>query len=97
MIAANYSTVRARFKDYLDQVAQGETVIVTRKNQQNALIINVDEFKRQLEKERRNATYDAMIDHALADVAAGRVTEVEIDFSDIEGEEEELGDAFFIH
>ncbi|MCL2194975.1 MAG: type II toxin-antitoxin system Phd/YefM family antitoxin [Oscillospiraceae bacterium] len=94
MIAANYSTVRARFKEYLDQVAQGETVIVTRKAQRNAVILDMETY-RQLEKAKRNAAYLTMLDEAFAQVQAGQLTEVDIDFSDIE-DDEDLQDAFFI-
>jgi len=87
MLVANYSTVRTRFKEYLDQVTEGnETVIITRKNDKNAVIISMADYNAMV-KARRNAEYLAMIDEAIAQMKAGRVTAVELDFSDLEGED----------
>jgi len=70
MLAANYSTVRTRFKEYLDQAANGETVIVTRKNQNHCVIINMEEYS-AMAKARRNEEYLAKIDQARARLDAG--------------------------
>ena len=87
MLAANYSTVRTRFKEYLDQVTEGnETVIITRKNEKNAVIISMEDYN-AMAKARRNAAYLAMLDEARAQMQAGRGTIVELDFSDLEGED----------
>ena len=87
MLAANYSTVRTRFKDYLDQVTQeNETVIITRKNEQNAVIVSMADYN-AMAKAQRNAEYLAMIDEARARIEAGYVTTIDIDFSDLEGED----------
>ena len=87
MLAANYSTVRTRFKEYLDQVTEeNETVIITRKNEKNAVIISMEDYN-AMAKARRNAEYLAMIDEAIAQAKAGRGTVVELDFSDLEGED----------
>jgi len=71
MLAANYSTVRNRFKDYLDQVMEGETVIITRKNQQNAVMMGIDEYN-ELKKIMRNMEYLKMLDEANARLEAGQ-------------------------
>ena len=71
MLAANYSTVRNNFKKYLDQVNNGETVIITRKNQQNAVILNMEEYS-ELAKAKRNAAYLAKIDEARERLEAGQ-------------------------
>ena len=87
MLAANYSSVRTRFKEYLDHVTEGnETVIITRKNEKNAVIISMAEYN-AMAKARRNAEYLAMIDEAVALMKAGRGTAVNLDFSDLEGED----------
>ena len=87
MLAANYSAVRTRFKEYLDHVTEGnETVIITRKNEKNAVIISMAEYN-AMAKARRNAEYLAMIDEAVAQMKAGRGTTLDLDFSDIEGED----------
>ena len=87
MLAANYSTVRTRFKEYLDQVTEeNETVIITRKNDKNAVIISMEDYN-AMAKARRNAEYLAMLDEARARVEAGHVTTIDIDFSDLEGED----------
>ena len=93
MLAANYSTVRTRFKEYLDQVTEGnETIIITRKNEKNAVIISMEEYN-AIAKLRRNAEYLAMLDEAAAQMKAGRGKTVDLDFSDLEGED--LGDEAF--
>jgi len=87
MLAANYSTVRTRFKEYLDQVTEeNETVIITRKNEKNAVIISMADYN-AMAKARRNAEYLAMIDEAIAGMEVGRGTTIDIDFSDLEGED----------
>ena len=45
MLAVNYSTIRNRLKDYCDRVTdENETVIVTRKDEKNVVIISLDEY-----------------------------------------------------
>ena len=45
MLAVNYSTIRNRLKDYCDKVTdEQETVIVTRKDEKNVVIISLDEY-----------------------------------------------------
>lgn len=73
MLAVNYSTVRENLKNYCDRVVDdNETVIVTRKNEKNVVIISLDEWN-ELQKLARNAEYLAGIDRSIADVKAGRV------------------------
>jgi len=87
MLAANYSTVRTRFKEYLDQVTEGnETVIITRKGEKNAVIISMDEYN-VMAKARRNAEYEAMLEESRAQLRAGQVHEHEL--IEVEGEEDE--------
>ncbi|MCL2300577.1 MAG: type II toxin-antitoxin system Phd/YefM family antitoxin [Firmicutes bacterium] len=87
MLAANYSTVRTRFKEYLDHVTEGnETVIVTRKGAKNAVIINMEKYN-AMAKAQRNAEYLAMLDEARAQLRTGQVQEHEL--IEVEGEEDE--------
>jgi len=52
MLAANYSTVRKNFKDYLDKASEGETVVILRKNQEVAVIISEDRYNSMLKAQR---------------------------------------------
>ena len=72
MLAVNYSTIRNNLKDYCDKVTDSqETVIVTRKDEKNVVIISLEKYN-QLEKAARNAEYLAMIDRGIAQVEAGK-------------------------
>lgn len=45
MVAVNYSTVRNNLKDYCDKATdQQETVIVTRKDEKNVVILSLERF-----------------------------------------------------
>jgi len=93
MLAANYSSVRTRFKEYLDHVTdENETVIVTRKDERNAVIISMAEYN-AMAKARRNAEYMAKIDESFAQMQAGQVKVIDIDFSDLD--DEDLSDEAF--
>ena len=62
MLAVNYSTIRNRLKDYCDRVTDDyETVIVTRKNERNIVLISLEEYN-AITKAARNAAYlDALV------------------------------------
>ena len=71
MLAVNYSTIRNNLKDYCDKATDfQETVIVTRKDEKNVVIISLEKYN-QLEKAARNAEYLAMIDRSMAQLEAG--------------------------
>ena len=73
MLAVNYSTIRENLKSYCDRVTdEKETVIVTRKDEKNVVIISLDEWN-ALQRSVRNAEYLNKLDRALADIRAGRV------------------------
>ena len=73
MLAVNYSTIRGNLKSYCDRVTDdNETVIVTRKDEKNVVIISLDEWN-ALQKAARNAEYLNKLDRSLADIRAGRV------------------------
>ena len=72
MLAVNYSTIRNNLKDYCDKVTDSqETVIVTRKDEKNVVIISLEKYN-QLEKAVRNTEYLAMIDRGIAQLEAGK-------------------------
>ena len=74
MIAANYSTVRDNLKQYCDQVSDcGETVIVTRKNKKNVVIISLEQWN-ALERAARNAEYLSSLDRSFDQLRSGRGT-----------------------
>ena len=83
MLAVNYSTIRNRLKDYCDRVTDNnETVIVTRKNEKNVVIISLEEYN-AITKAMRNAAYLDAIDRAMEQLATGHGTAHElIEFDD---------------
>ena len=45
MVAVNYSTIRSKLKDYCDRATdENETVIVTRKDEKNVVIISLEQY-----------------------------------------------------
>ena len=71
MLAVNYSTIRNRLKDYCDKVTDNyETVIITRKDEKNVVIISLDEYN-ALIKAAKNAAYLDMLDRSRAQIARG--------------------------
>ena len=78
MVAVNYSTIRNNLKDYCDKASdQHETIIVTRKNEKNIVLMSLDEYNR-LEKAARNNEYLAMIDRSIAQLETGKGQEHEL-------------------
>lgn len=71
MLAVNYSTISNNLKDYCDKVAdEFETVIVTRKDEKNIVIISLEEYNRMM-KAAKNAAYLDMIDRSMEQLANG--------------------------
>ena len=78
MLAVNYSTIRNNLKDYCDKATDNqETVIVTRKNEKNVVLMSLDKYN-QLEKAARNNEYLAMIDRGIAQLESGNGQEHEL-------------------
>ena len=72
MLAVNYSNIRNNLKYYGDKATDlYETVIVTRKNEKNVVLLSLEKYN-QLEKAARNAEYLAMIDRGIAQLEAGK-------------------------
>ena len=72
MLAVNYSTMRDNLKSYCDKATdEAETVIVTRKNEKNVVLISLDQYN-ALTKAVRNAEYLAKIDQSIAQLEVGK-------------------------
>ncbi len=72
MLAVNYSTIRENLKAYCDRVTDaGETVIVTRKDEKNVVIISLDEWN-TLQKAMHNLEYLAKLDLSLGQLKDGQ-------------------------
>ena len=57
MLAVNYSTIRNNLKSYCDKATdENETVIVTRKDEKNVVIISLEQYNSMM-KAARNAEY----------------------------------------
>jgi len=73
MLAVNYSTLRNNLKDYCDTVTDGyETVIVTRKDEKNVVLISLEEYN-ALAKAAKNAEYLSMLDRSIAQLESGNI------------------------
>lgn len=71
MMAINFTTARNSLKDFCDRVSDmGETVIVTRKEDKNVVIISQERYN-ELEKAERNAAYLGKLNRGLEQVRAG--------------------------
>jgi len=62
--------VRDNFKDWCNQVINGETLIVSRPKNENVVILSEKEYN-ELQKAKRNAEYLAMINESLAQFERG--------------------------
>lgn len=71
MLAVNYSTIRNNLKDYCDKATnEAETVIITRKNEKNVVIMSLEQYN-DIMKSLRNAEYLAKIDRSFKQLEAG--------------------------
>lgn len=72
MLAVNFSTIRNNLKSYCDEATDNnETVIVTRKDEKNIVIISLEKYN-QIMKAAQNADYLAMIDRGIVQLSVGR-------------------------
>lgn len=71
MLAVNYSTIRSKLKDYCDKATdEMETVIVTRKNEKNVVLMSLEQYNNII-KALRNAEYLSKIDRAFEQLENG--------------------------
>ncbi|MDO5116509.1 MAG: type II toxin-antitoxin system Phd/YefM family antitoxin [Synergistaceae bacterium] len=79
MLAVNYSTLRNNLKTYCDKATDlYETVIVTRKEEKNVVLISLEKYN-ALVKAARNAEYLDMIDRSMEQIAQGKSVTKSID------------------
>ena len=84
MLAVNYSTVRNNFKNYCDMASENnETIIVTRKDEKNIVLLNLAEYNLML-KRINNAKYLEKLTLSMNQLRSGKGQERQI----IEDEEE---------
>ena len=73
MLAVNYSTIRSKLKDYCDKATEdNETVIVTRKDEKNVVLISLEQYN-ELIKLARNVEYLNKINKSMKQVEEGKV------------------------
>lgn len=78
MLATNFSNIRNNLKNYCDEVTDnGETVIITRKNDKNVVLISLEKFNR-LEKAAKNAEYTDKLQRGISALNAGMGVEHEL-------------------
>jgi len=71
MLAVNYSTIRNNLKGYCDKVTEDdETVIVTRKDEKNVVIISLEQYNEMM-KALRNNEYLGTIDKSMRELENG--------------------------
>lgn len=90
MLVVNYSTIRNNLKTYCDEATDNnETVIVTRKDEKNVVILSLEKYN-QMMKAARNAEYLAMLDRGIAQLSAGKGQQHELGLSEGTGKPEPL-------
>lgn len=78
MLVANYSSVRNNLKSICDMATEkGETVLVTRKENRNIVILSLDRFN-EMERQLQNALYVAKINNAFDQLYSGNGTSHEL-------------------
>lgn len=70
MLAVKSMDVREHFKDWCNQVINGETLIVSRPKNENVVIVSEKEYN-EMQKAKRNAEYLAMLDRSLEQIEQG--------------------------
>ena len=70
MLAVKSMDVRENFKALCDKVFRGETLIVSRPNNENIVMMSEAEYN-EIMKAKRNAEYLAMLDKSMAEAEAG--------------------------
>ena len=64
MIATKQMDLRANIKKYFDLAFNGETIVVSRKENKNVVVISEQEYN-ELQRAKRNAEYLAKLDLSL--------------------------------
>ena len=73
MVAVNYSTIRRNLKDYCDKATdENETVIVTRKDEKNVVLISLEQYNEFI-KSIKNLEYLNKLDKSFKQIEEGKV------------------------
>ena len=73
MLAVNYSTIRRNLKDYCDKATdENETVIVTRKDEKNVVLISLEQYNEFI-KNIKNLEYLNKLDKSFKQIEEGKV------------------------
>ena len=78
MIATKPIDLRARLKEYFDIAFKGEPVIVSRKNNENVVIISEREYN-EMQKAKRNAVYLEQLDKSYEQLRQGKTISLTMD------------------
>ena len=79
MLAVNYSTLRNNLKNYCDRATnENETVIVTRKDEKNVVILSLENYNMLFNTAQKTA-YLNKIERSRQDLAEGRTYTFTID------------------
>ena len=78
MIVTKQMDLRANIKKYFDLAFAGETVIVSRKENKNVVVISETEYN-ELQKAKRNAEYLAMLDESMEQLEQGNTITITMD------------------
>ena len=70
MLAVKSMDFRDNFRAFCDCVFRGETIVISRKRNENVVVISEQEYN-DLLKAKRNAEYLAMLDRSMAEANAG--------------------------
>lgn len=70
MIAIKPTQVRDNFKAICDRVVRGETIFVSRPNNENVMIVSEKAYN-DMQKTARNAAYLATVDQAMTELERG--------------------------
>lgn len=71
MIATKQMDLRANIKKYFDLAFNGETIVVSRKENKNVVVISEQEYN-ELQRAKRNAEYLAKLDRSFAQLKKRR-------------------------
>lgn len=70
MIAVKPTQMRDNFKSICDKVVKGETVIVSRPNNENVVVLSEKQYN-DMQRAANNAAYLDMIDKSMEELAQG--------------------------
>ena len=78
MIATKQMDLRANIKKYFDLAFNGETIIVSRKENKNVVVISEQEYN-ELQRAKRNAEYLAKLDKSFSQLKKGEVVKLSME------------------